>query len=356
MKFLYPEFLWAFFLLIIPIIIHLFNFKRYKTLYFSSLSFIKHVDQQTKSTQKIKHILILFSRLLALSFLILAFAQPYFDREGNKSLTKDHVSVIYLDNSYSMQSRGPEGELLSEAREKAKELINSSPMNSKFMVITNDLTGREERILNKVEALEKIDNTTYSPLAKSLNQIISWKNDKILRRSELEQIDLFSSTYLFSDFQASTNNDVITLDSLRGNYYPIQLVSEDKDNLLVDSVWFTSPNHTINSRAELNFRIRNNSEQDIENAELNIRIEDFEKTVFVNIPKNGSKSSSITYTDKTHGNKRGSITVMDKHIFFDDAFYFNYHVHPNADVLILNGEDQVDNIELIVLSLISHHL
>ena len=43
MKFLYPEFLWALTVLAIPILIHLFNFKRYKTLYFSSLNFIKHV-------------------------------------------------------------------------------------------------------------------------------------------------------------------------------------------------------------------------------------------------------------------------------------------------------------------------
>ena len=85
MKFFHYEFLWAFTILIIPIIIHLFNFKRHKTLYFSSLSFIKHVDQQTKSTKKLKHLLTLLSRILAFIFLILAFAQPYFSDE-NKNL------------------------------------------------------------------------------------------------------------------------------------------------------------------------------------------------------------------------------------------------------------------------------
>ena len=74
MKFLYPEFLWALTVLAIPIIIHLFNFKRYKTLYFSSLNFIKHVDQKTKSTQRLKHLLVLLMSLLAFTFLALAFA------------------------------------------------------------------------------------------------------------------------------------------------------------------------------------------------------------------------------------------------------------------------------------------
>ena len=77
MKFEYPGFLFAFILLAIPIIIHLFNFRRYKVLYFSSLQFLKQVEEQTRSTQKLKHLLILIARILAFSALILAFAQPY---------------------------------------------------------------------------------------------------------------------------------------------------------------------------------------------------------------------------------------------------------------------------------------
>ena len=59
MRFVYPEFLWALSLLIVPVIIHLFSFRRYKTLYFSSLQFIQHVERQNKSTQKLKNLLIL---------------------------------------------------------------------------------------------------------------------------------------------------------------------------------------------------------------------------------------------------------------------------------------------------------
>ncbi|HIP32508.1 MAG TPA: hypothetical protein EYG86_07090, partial [Crocinitomicaceae bacterium] len=104
MKFLYPEFLWAFLVLLIPIIIHLFNFKRYKTLYFSSLSFVKHVDQKTKSTKSLKHLLILLSRLLAFIFLVLAFAQPYFSKNDATTQSLDSVVSIYIDNSFSMQA------------------------------------------------------------------------------------------------------------------------------------------------------------------------------------------------------------------------------------------------------------
>ena len=155
MKFLFPEFLWAFAVLLIPIIIHLFNFKRYKTHYFSSLQFVKHVDQQTRSTQKLKHILVLISRVLAFSFLVLAFAQPYFSDPDSNAVKKENILAIYIDNSFSMQARGIEGELLSEARESAQEIIDEAPQGSQFIIGTNEMSGVEQRRISKIEALEK---------------------------------------------------------------------------------------------------------------------------------------------------------------------------------------------------------
>ena len=109
MKFVHPGFLWALFALAIPIIIHLFNFRRYKVIYFSSLKFIKHVDQQTRSTQKLKHLLILALRLLAITALVLAFAQPYFPVERSGNGGGKPVLAIYIDNSFSMTAKGTEG-------------------------------------------------------------------------------------------------------------------------------------------------------------------------------------------------------------------------------------------------------
>ena len=116
MKFVYPEFLWAFGVLIIPIIIHLFNFRKYKTLYFSSLRFIQFVDQQTRSTQKLKHLLVLIARILAFSFFVIAFSQPYIPASNSNSKGGKPVISIYIDNSFSMAMKGTEGELISEAR------------------------------------------------------------------------------------------------------------------------------------------------------------------------------------------------------------------------------------------------
>ena len=119
MKFVYPEFLYALFAIAIPIVIHLFNFRKFKKIYFSNVQFLKEVKQETQSKSKLKHLLVLLARIFTISFLVFAFAQPYFPTENQLSTPKDKVVGIYLDNSFSMESTGELGALLDEAKLKA---------------------------------------------------------------------------------------------------------------------------------------------------------------------------------------------------------------------------------------------
>ena len=76
MNFVYPAFLYALSLIAIPIIIHLFNFRRYRTVYFTNVKFLKEIKEETAVQSRLKHWLVLISRILAIIFLVLAFAQP----------------------------------------------------------------------------------------------------------------------------------------------------------------------------------------------------------------------------------------------------------------------------------------
>src|SRR5690242_8206441 len=112
MIWLYPSFLWALSVLLVPIIIHLFNFRRYKKIVFSDIRFLKEVNQQTKSGNQLKKYLILACRLLAFTFLVFAFAQPLLLHK-NQVMDNSRKSVsIIIDNSYSMNLNGSEGQLL----------------------------------------------------------------------------------------------------------------------------------------------------------------------------------------------------------------------------------------------------
>ena len=103
MSFLYPGFLWALTVLSIPIIIHLFNFRKTTRIFFSNTRFLEQVRQETTQKRKLKQYLVLAARLLFLLFLVLAFTQPFLP--AKEQLTTGRELTIYLDNSYSMLSQ-----------------------------------------------------------------------------------------------------------------------------------------------------------------------------------------------------------------------------------------------------------
>ena len=156
MSFLYPTFLFALGALSIPVIVHLFNFRKYKKVYFTNVRFLKELQQESKSKSKLKRLLILMSRLLALTFLVLAFAQPYLP--GKHTLKKGKRSIhLYLDNSFSMQALTKRGSLFDETKRRARELVESAAATDHFQIISNDFYRGFPGELSKEQALEVID-------------------------------------------------------------------------------------------------------------------------------------------------------------------------------------------------------
>ena len=133
MQFKHPEILYALLLLIIPIIVHLFQLQRFVKVPFTNVRLLKNIERQTRKSARIKKWLILGTRLLAFTCLIVAFAQPFF---SNFSTEQNYNTTIYLDNSFSMQAKGENGELLKTAAQKIIE--NNKDEDVSFSIITNN--------------------------------------------------------------------------------------------------------------------------------------------------------------------------------------------------------------------------
>ena len=110
MQFKHPEILYFLFLLVIPILVHLFQLRKFKTEYFTNVKFLKELALQTRKSSKLKKYLLLATRMLLLAFMIIAFAQPFFKAKDSKNISNE--MYIVLDNSFSMQAKGQKGELL----------------------------------------------------------------------------------------------------------------------------------------------------------------------------------------------------------------------------------------------------
>ncbi|MDH3651455.1 MAG: BatA domain-containing protein, partial [Saprospiraceae bacterium] len=170
MQFLYPIFLSALALLAIPIIIHLFYFRRYKKVLFTNVRFLKEIKEESSIRSRLKNLLILLCRLLAVFFLVLGFAQPFIRKDANIKKGKKAVS-IFVDNSYSMASLSADAPLLDEAKRKAEEIVNAYDLEDEFQIISHNMNARQQRLIGREQALSLIEEIELTPEVNPLSKV-----------------------------------------------------------------------------------------------------------------------------------------------------------------------------------------
>ena len=332
MHFLYPGFLFALVSLVIPVIIHLFNFRRYQKVYFSNVQFLKQVNEQQSSRRNLKERLILAARLLALTFLVLAFARPYISNKQNLTAGTQQAVSIFVDNSYSMQTLNSEGSLLDQAKQKAKEIASAYGINDRFQLLTQDFEGKHQRMLSRDEFNDAVDAVKISPQSRKLNQIIS-------RQQSLfnTQANAIKSIYIISDFQKNiTSNQNIKTDS--GMHISlVQLKTSSLPNVAVDSVWLLSAVHRPGEGEKLVFRLHNYADAKAEKIPLKVLINNEQKALgSYTINPRSAQNDTLAFSGLQPGWQRGEITLQDNPVIFDNQFYFSFNVKQRMPVLVVD--------------------
>lgn len=342
MKWVHPNLLFALAVLLIPLLIHLFHFRKYKTVYFSSLTFIKNIEQEQKNPRKLRHFIILLLRMLAFSFLVIAFAQPYIPdaQEENKS----KVIGIYLDNSYSMSRIGENGELLNQGKQIIESYVDKAPVNTQYVLITNELDGNEKQLLNGRKLKDKLEKITYSPLTRNQKEIVQfWKETTQLNTES----DSPNSLVYLSDFQKRNFTNQRIPAGNKDILYPVLLKPVNPGNLFIDTCWFDSPVQRLGERQRIGIRVQNSGETDQQNVIVNVRIGKMNRDLYANIRANQSDTVYLDYFNQEAGDVKGSIRVNDQQMTQDDAFYFHYVTKSFSNLLIINGEDAVPNVRIV---------
>jgi len=332
MKFVNPYFLFAFASIAIPVIIHLFNFRRFKKIYFSNVEFLKELKQETQKKSKLKHLLILASRILALICLVLAFAQPYIPVKENKINAKGNLLSIYIDNSFSMQALSSKGTLFDDAKSKALEIANAYKSTDLFQLLTNDFEGKHQNYVSKEEFLQMLNEIEISPSFRKLSEIVTRQNDLFSTMNSKGK-----KAFIISDF-SKAGTDIVNIKadtSVDVNLIPLS--SNKTDNLYIDSCWFSSPVLQMNKQVQLNVLVKNSSENEAEKIPVKLLINGKQKSVAsIDIPANSQAVVKMPYTIAGKGAQLGAVEIIDYPVIFDDKFYFSYNVSESIPILSIN--------------------
>lgn len=332
MNFLYPDFLYALSAVAIPILIHLFNFRNFKTVYFSNVQFLREVKQETRSRSRLKHLLVLLSRILAIICLVLAFAQPYVPGSSKTIAGKNGINV-YLDNSFSMDAESADGRVFELGKQYAYEIGGAYGSTDAFQLLTNDFEGRHHRSVSRNDFSELVDEVSISPSVRYLSEVV---NRQV---SSLGSVETAAQTlFIISDFQQSISDfaNLVPDSSYQVNLIPI--TPNPTSNLYIDSVWFQNPVHQLNAPQELSVRIKNLSNEDFDNVPVKLLINGQQKSLAsVNVNALETVDTVLVYTPKAPGVQQAEVVITDYPITFDDHFYFSYKIREQLSVISISS-------------------
>jgi hypothetical protein len=308
MSFAYPGFLWALFALAIPIIIHLFNFRRIQKVYFSNTRLLRQVKEETTKQQRIKHWLVLLSRLMFLLFLVLAFAQPFLPATDQFSSGKN--VVLYVDNSYSMTAPMPDKlRALETATGLATEILNTYPADTRYLLLTNDFAPFSNSYKTKTEITDLLSQVRFSNVSRAWAEL----QKKISMNGSPD-------VFVLSDFQKATFGQFQNADtSQQVRFVPIQ--SSSINNIYVDSAWFENP-YLSGDKNRLHVLVQNDGDQNADHLSIKLTINNIlAATATLTIPGNGSTTSVFDIALKGNEFQELKISLQDFPISFDNDFY-----------------------------------
>jgi hypothetical protein len=135
--------------------------------------------------------------MLAITFLVLAFAQPFIPSEQSANKATKKAVSIYIDNSFSMEAVNNDEQLLNIAKRKAEEIVNGYTIDDQFQLLTNDMEAKHQRLVSKEEMLQMITQVQRTPEVRSLSEIVKRQRDILNRDKAQSQKNI----YAISDFQ-----------------------------------------------------------------------------------------------------------------------------------------------------------
>lgn len=338
--FVYPTFLWALLAISIPVIIHLFNFRRYKKVYFSNVKFLKELQHESKSKSRLKEILILIARCLAIACLVLAFCQPLIPEKSGAPVNPGSSAVsIYIDNSFSMDNVQKQGPLLDIAKLKAKEIVKALGNGDKFQLLTNDFEGKHQRFYSKEDVISKIEEIKISPSVKNLSDVLKRQTD-FLNGSTLPN----KKIYILSDAQKSTFDlEKVKPDTLVKTTL-VPLSANVVNNVYVDTCWFETPLQQKGFIQKLHAVIVNKGSNAVNagSAKLILNKQQLAIASF-SVDPQAKKEVLFSFECKQSGFNYGSVKIEDYPVTFDDELFFAFNSQINISVNVISGKDLREN-------------
>jgi hypothetical protein len=313
------------------VLIHLFNLRKYKVVQFPHTRFLKNIQLNSRKQSQVRYKMLLAMRLLFLAALILAFAQPFFNKNNSKS-AGNKLQVIYLDNSYSMSAKKGARSVLDIAREAARKQVQHAAPGNRFLLLTNDKPA-SYRAEPADKVYRDINATEPSASIKTVNQVLA-TTQSILQGEGSSGADL----YYYSDFQQNSfpgQPDKALMKNI--TFYGLPVQTDEAADIYIDTAFLTTPVLQTGKSNSLVVRSHLTGKPPKDNPVLNLVINgQIKSAASLNFGDKNERVDTLGFQVSNASWQAIQLTVNDAGMRFDDTFRITARSAPNLSVMVLN--------------------
>ncbi len=340
MEFLNPLALAALAAAAIPLIIHLFNFRRPRKVDFSSLAFVKELQKSTMQRVRIKQWLLLALRVLAIVCLVLAFSRPTLtgSMAGAVGGRASSSVALVIDNSLSMTLRDAEGEYLRQAKDIATGLVDElSDGDEVYVMPAAGSSAVPDRYTNTGSAIEAVERIEESAGGRPLPQAVADAARALGGASHLNR-----ELYVISDLQATALSDTVSgavSENIRTYLLPIG--DRTHANVAVTDVEVESRIIEVGQPVRLSATLVNYGPEPLDGYVASVFLEGRRLAqASADLAPGDPTTVNFTATPQNRGWLSGVVQIEDDAFGFDNERYFSIHVPERRRVLVVRGAGQ----------------
>ncbi|MFH1212524.1 MAG: BatA domain-containing protein, partial [Candidatus Neomarinimicrobiota bacterium] len=347
MSFLNPGFLWLLPLIGVPLLIHLLGRQRFQVVEFSTLRFLKSLQNDVLRRLKIRQIILLILRTLLVLCLILIFARPY--RSGRTPgifVGKGTNLYLIIDNSASLSLNVQGRPQLTNAMEMIETAADKIdfPVNLNLILSTRpDRIEHRTIVSGKAELVQELAGIKTTEYGGRLIPALRTAVGDISANHDANGVIWLASDFQRSNWSAGTQTVKNLWENIHANKIRLVLfpVAAPAENTALGELIFTEQIQAKDKSVTLKI-LAENWRTNAQECPVSLFIEN-ERVgqALINLPPGKRSEATFEFVPLATGALSGYLQTDDDDLTADNRRFFVLNIPAVIRILVV-GEQPTD--------------
>jgi hypothetical protein len=336
----------------IPLVIHLWSRRRYREMSWAAMEYLMAALRSSRRRMRMEQWLLLAIRTLLVALIVVAVAEPFFERGGFAFVTGESTHrVLVIDGSFSMAYKATDRSRFDRAKELAARIVEESPQGDGFTLVLMSSPPRvivSTPVFEPQGLLQELENLRLPHTTLDLSATLA-KVEEVVYAARREHPRLVrEEIYFLTDLgrvgwapDATAAADCRTR-ALRlaetANLVVIDLGQPDAENMAVTELRagqsFATPNRDVHFEAQVkNFGRQARNRQTLDLLVDGRRV----KQQSIDLPAGGETKVSFAYRFETPGDHVLEARLSNDNLEIDNHRYLTMPVKQAIPVLCIDG-------------------